>query len=271
MVATSVAEEGLDIGKCNLVIRFAYVTNEISMTQSKGRARARESRYVLIVPEQEKWLAKKEEVNQSRDEMTKTAMVSIKAMSEDEYNVEIRELQRKEYIIRKSEEAGAKAESNKPKAYGVFHLHCRRCLKFACSSKDLRLAQSMHHLCLDNDLILEKRAELVKEEVQVFGKMGTYESIGKVLCFKCKQDWGQLCRIDKIVYPNLSIKNFFLKEDSTNKYVDPPPKKWKEVKKHFTVADLTDADKLARLEGSLGLDLGIIDSESGSELDSCEV
>ncbi|EST06983.1 Double-stranded RNA-binding domain protein [Kalmanozyma brasiliensis GHG001] len=48
IVATSIAEEGLDIQAANLVIRFDLFNRHISFLQSRGRARARGSRFILM-------------------------------------------------------------------------------------------------------------------------------------------------------------------------------------------------------------------------------
>ncbi|SPO31957.1 related to cell cycle control protein dicer [Ustilago trichophora] len=48
LVATSIAEEGLDIQAANLVIRFDLFNRHISFLQSRGRARAKESRFIIM-------------------------------------------------------------------------------------------------------------------------------------------------------------------------------------------------------------------------------
>ena len=54
LIATSVVEEGLDIPGCNVVFRFDFPKNFRSYVQSKGRARAKHSRYFMLVDEREK-------------------------------------------------------------------------------------------------------------------------------------------------------------------------------------------------------------------------
>jgi endoribonuclease Dicer len=51
LIATSVAEEGLDIPACNVVIRYDVLETVTNFVQSRGRARARNSDFVYIFRE----------------------------------------------------------------------------------------------------------------------------------------------------------------------------------------------------------------------------
>ncbi|GAA5925102.1 hypothetical protein JCM10213_000533 [Rhodosporidiobolus nylandii] len=48
IIATSVVEEGLDVQPCNFVVRFDLYTTHVGFVQSRGRARARGSHYLLF-------------------------------------------------------------------------------------------------------------------------------------------------------------------------------------------------------------------------------
>ncbi|KAJ6144524.1 dicer-like protein 1 [Penicillium chermesinum] len=70
LFATSVAEEGLDIPDCNLVIRFNLYDTVIQYVQSRGRARHKDSTYVSMVEMgNEEHLRRIEEVRQGEKMM----------------------------------------------------------------------------------------------------------------------------------------------------------------------------------------------------------
>ena len=60
MIATCVVEEGLDIPKCNVVCRFDFPKSFRSYVQSKGRARAKDSKYCIFVDREEEMEKKAE-------------------------------------------------------------------------------------------------------------------------------------------------------------------------------------------------------------------
>nr|CAG8438547.1 9096_t:CDS:2 [Entrophospora candida] len=49
LIATNVAEEGLDIQPCNLVIRFDFFNTLRAYIQSRGRARRKDSKYIVMI------------------------------------------------------------------------------------------------------------------------------------------------------------------------------------------------------------------------------
>lgn len=51
LISTSVVEEGLDVRNCNYIIKFDFPNTFRSYVQSKGRARAKPSNYILLVPD----------------------------------------------------------------------------------------------------------------------------------------------------------------------------------------------------------------------------
>ena len=60
LIATTVAEEGLDIPECNYVIRLDMPGNEISTAQAQGRVRAQKGKYVAVGGESSGFVDKEE-------------------------------------------------------------------------------------------------------------------------------------------------------------------------------------------------------------------
>ncbi|KAK6020668.1 helicase protein, partial [Ostertagia ostertagi] len=213
LVATSVADEGLDVAKCNLVIKYNCATNEIAHVQRRGRGRAENSRSILIT--QNLKLVEQEEKNVLKVQEGLTEL--------------LRDIQR--------EDANVAQRIALQKASGkVYRLLCSKCDAFLCTSNDIKTYKGTQYCVCDPSFWAKTRHELVR------GQLSTTEekfAIAKLCCVSpnCVNVLGRIMCIEQIMMPVLSAQACVFEYYNGTEPIRRTVRKWITVKEEFFTPD----------------------------------
>ncbi|XP_053406750.1 antiviral innate immune response receptor RIG-I-like isoform X2 [Mercenaria mercenaria] len=235
IILTSIAEEGLDITKCNFIIRYEHVTNEIVRLQSRGRARQQDSRYYVLT-EEGSWIVEIEEKKALLENVMNIILPELQVYIEDHPNLWERELREMQEEQKLQEELQQKQyQANMTNAEREFR--CLNCNHFICFLSDIRKIQGAHHVVVDEGVserlisFRNPHPRFIDEELKFNGA---------IFCGNpyCQRELGGLCEYKHAEFPLLKIKNFRVvsRNDEGNTF-----KQWKKTNfevEPFTLEDL---------------------------------
>ncbi|XP_069114887.1 antiviral innate immune response receptor RIG-I-like [Argopecten irradians] len=230
VIGTSVLEEGLDIPRCNLVILYDHVTNEIQRVQTRGRIRRDDSHFVLIASVTGK-AAQKEQVNEEREGMATKAVERIQQeMERDPHG--FRQRQRLEQEKDKQMRDTAKATEREKLANNpIYEVKCNHCRNLICLSSDFRKIKVHHTIVasgLRNTLSSGPRGRPAFEDRDM------EHGVAELLCKNCMNPIGSVNKSMCLYFPMPKIDQIvFCRGDIIKAY-----RKWKKVQGLFAIKQL---------------------------------
>ncbi|NXG66239.1 DDX58 helicase, partial [Hemiprocne comata] len=218
LIATSVADEGIDISECNLVVLYEYFGNVTKMIQVRGRGRARDSKCILVTSKTE--VVENEKHNRYKEEMMNEAIEKLQNWSKTAFVRKIHDLQMKEKVLRDSR----KRETRPKVVERKKNLLCGKCKAFACSTDDIRVIKESHHAVLGDAFKERYMTKPHRKPVQ----FDCFEKKNKMHCknANCQHDWGIIVRYKMFDHlPVIKIKSFVVEDIETGTQMDF--QKWK--------------------------------------------
>lgn len=206
LVATSVAEEGLDIPQCNVVVRYGLLTNEISMVQARGRARASESVYSFVATHGSREL-QREQTNEALEILMKQAVDAVQKMDPAEYQAKIRDLQRAALVKRAAQAAQQENRRQRFLAEQV-QLLCINCMVPVGHGSDLRKVEGAHHVNVNPNFFIYYNVS--QKPVAIDKVFRDWRPGGNISCRNCGQSWGLQIIYKSVKLPVLKVQSILL-------------------------------------------------------------
>lgn len=206
LVATSVAEEGLDIPQCNVVVRYGLLTNEISMVQARGRARASESVYSFVATHGSREV-QREQTNEALEILMKQAVAAVQKMDPAEYQAKIRDLQRTALVKRAAQAAQRENRRQQFLAEQV-QILCINCMVPVGHGSDLRKVEGAHHVNVNPNFFIYYNVS--QKPVPIDKVFKDWRPGGNISCRNCGQSWGLQIIYKSVKLPVLKVQSMLL-------------------------------------------------------------
>ncbi|XP_051875327.1 antiviral innate immune response receptor RIG-I-like isoform X2 [Pristis pectinata] len=217
LVATSVADEGIDIVQCNLVLLYEYVGNVIKMIQTRGRGRAQGSKCILVTSKKEQ--VEKEMINSAQEKMMYKAIQELQQWDRPTFSKKINIIQADEKKMREF-----KSNESTDKPAESYKLLCGKCKIYACDSDDIRIIEDAHHAVIDKTFLNRYQTQPHKKPKNI----GSLQKREKLHCKDCAHDWGITANFNVFKdLPVIKIDSFVLHNIKTG--APCIVKKWKDV------------------------------------------
>ncbi|XP_026368605.1 probable ATP-dependent RNA helicase DHX58 [Ursus americanus] len=244
LVATSVAEEGLDIPQCNVVVRYGLLTNEISMVQARGRARAGQSIYSFVANQGSREL-RRELTNEALETLMERAVAAVQKMDQAEYQAKIRDLQRAA-LVKRAARAAQRENQRQQFSADQVQLLCVNCMVAVGHGSDLRKVEDAHHVNVNPNFSIYysvSRAAVVIDRIFKDWRPG-----GTIHCRNCGEAWGLQMVYKSVKLPALKVRSMLLETPRGRVQA----KKWSRVP--FPVPDFDYLQHCAQNLADLSLD-----------------
>lgn len=256
LIATSVAEEGLDVPECNLVIRFQHVSNEIAKVQTEGRARAENSQGITILSSDSKKkyqeLKNKELILLVDDILEKGQIPTGPHLKRELAKIQ------QDLIDNRRMKANMKKKRVHSNTSDNIRLCCKKCKALACSGSEIyTIGNESLHYTVPNQDFQQRIICKPHHKPRPLEGLCEMEKTQKIYCRECEQDWGVKCiwPAKSHSFPVIKCRAFIFEING----VPHPIKKWSDVP--FKTQPLSDWLKNECNQ----LDSSTSDIESGSD------
>jgi ATP-dependent RNA helicase DDX58 len=231
LVVTSVAEEGLDIAECNLIVKYNSVGSERSLIQRRGRARKMGSKSILLALSAA--VESKEFENIQKEHLMNLCISHLQSHSESQLKQKID--QRTDELALEAQREAQMLERRLDGLKGrSYDLKCQNCNDLICQSRYVRNF-SNYFVCVDPAIWSRCRIEKDKPSHD-----GVTTVCAKIVCPKCgcrtpKDAWGAVIKYSGVFLPRLSHLVSIERTDKAEEVQTAARKDWKAISEQLFI------------------------------------